>query len=404
MAKVLLGVTGSIAAYKAPQLVRALQKAGHQVQVLLTRGAEAFVSSYALEVLSQAPVLGNLWARGVLGSAETAWTQHIRLAKAADVFLIAPATAHTIGKLAGGLCDDLLSAVFLARTGPILIAPAMETHMYRHPVVQANLRRLARLPHVTLISPGRGYLASGAHGEGRLASMTRLVYAVERALTPPLLVGKRVLITAGATREPWDAVRFLSNRSTGQMALALARAAYLLGAQTVHLLAAHLEMRIPPGLFRQTRVETAQEMYQAFQSLYADYDWLILAAAVSDYTFADRLPYKYKKSQGVPILSLVPTPDILEWAGRNKKPGQLLIGFALESGQTLEPAREKLLRKQADWMAYNPISPQTGMGAPTNAITLLSRWGHEQAFPLAPKEILALEMLKFIAHAHAPML
>ncbi len=384
--------------------MRALQKAGHAVQVMLTRGAEAFVSAYTLEVLSQAPVLADLWARGNLGSAETAWTQHIRLAKEADVLLIAPATAHTIGKLAGGLCDDLLSAVFLAREGPILIAPAMETHMYRHPLVQANLRRLARLPHVKVISPGRGYLASGARGEGRLASIARLVYAVERALHPPLLAGKRILITAGATREPWDPVRFLSNRSTGQMALALARAAYLLGARTVHLLAAHLEVPIPSRLFRQTHVQTAQDMYEAFQRLYVDYDWLILAAAVSDYTFADSLPYKYKKSQGAPTLQLIPTPDILAWAGKHKKPHQVLIGFALESAETFEPAREKLLRKQADWIAYNPISPQTGMGTPTNAITLLSRWGHAHSLPFAPKSALALEMLKFIAHAHAPML
>jgi len=399
--RILLGVTGSIAAYKAPWILRALQKAGHEVQVLLTKGAESFVSPFTLEVLSQRPVMGDLWAR--FSGGESAWTQHIALAWEADVLLIAPATAHTIAKLAGGLCDDLLSAVFLATRKPVLIAPAMETHMYRHPAVQANLRRLSRLPHVSVIQPGKGYLASGQIGEGRLASLRRLLWAVERALTPPLLKGRRVLITLGATREYWDAVRFLSNGSTGQMGWALARAAYVLGAKQIHLLTGYTDRPLPGGPFHKTFAPDAEAMAAAFAQLYHSYDWLILAAAVSDYTFSERLNTKHKKMGEALTLSLRLTPDILAWAGAHKAPHQVLIGFALESTSDLAPARQKLLQKGADWIAHNVISAHTGMEAPTNALTLLSRWGHEQVVPLAPKPQVALEMLKFIAHAHAPM-
>ncbi len=401
MGHILLAVTGSIAAYKAPLIVRVLQKNGHEVQVLLTKGGANFVSAQVLETLSRRPVLGDLW--GYAPTGEAAWTQHIDLARKVDAILIAPATAHTIAKLAHGFCDDLLTAVFLATRRPVLIAPAMETQMYRHSTTQANLRRLQKLPHVTIIPPGKGYLASGARGEGRLASLQRLLLAVERALTPPLLKGRRVLITLGATREYWDAVRFLSNASTGKMGLALARAAFLLGADKIHLLAAHTDIHLPKNLYTITHTPTAEAMATTFMQVYQEYDWLILAAAVSDYTFADRLSAKHKKTVGPLTLTLQPTPDILAWAGGHKLPHQVLIGFALESEPDLAPAREKLLRKGADWIAYNRISPQTGMSTPTNALTLLSRFGHEHPIPLAPKPTIALEMLKFIAHAHASM-
>ena len=401
MGRILLGVTGSIAAYKVPLIVRALQKNGHEVQVILTKGGANFVSTQALETLSQHPVLGDLWES--FSGGETAWTQHIDLAQKIDIFLIAPATAHTIAKLSQGLCDDLLSAVFLATRRPVLLAPAMETNMYRHPVLQANLRRLLRLSHVRLILPGKGYLASGAVGVGRLAAISRIVLEVERSLTPPLLQGRRVLITLGATREYWDAVRFLSNASTGQMGLALARAAYLLGAEEVHLLAAHTDLPLPKKPFRITYTPTAEAMAATFMQIYQDYHWLILSAAVSDYTFAEPLSTKYKKNTELLTLTLRRTPDILAWAGAHKHPHQVLIGFALESDPNPALAKEKLLRKNADWIAHNVISPHTGMGSPTNALTLLSRFGHAHHLPLAPKETIALEMLKFIAHAHAPL-
>ncbi|MCS7297759.1 MAG: bifunctional phosphopantothenoylcysteine decarboxylase/phosphopantothenate--cysteine ligase CoaBC [Bacteroidia bacterium] len=398
MAHILLGVTGSIAAYKAPLLVRALQKRGHTITVILTRGAQELVSPLTLEVLSRGPVLTNLWSTKARGSLPGEWTQHIALAKKADLLLIAPATAHTIAKLAQGLCDDLLSAIFLSTRKPVLIAPAMEGHMYRHPATQANIRRLQRLPWVSFIPPGRGFLASGDRDIGRFASLRRLLLAVERALSPPLLKNKKVLITLGATREPWDTVRFLSNGSTGQMGLALAEAAYELGATDIHLLAGHTEIPLPKGIFQITRAPTAQEMMTAFQKIYHKYDWIIFAAAVSDYTLAETLPYKYKKSEASINLTLIPAPDILAWAGAHRLPSQLLIGFALEEKEAYNRALEKLHRKGADWMALNEISPSTGMGSPTNALTLFSRWGHRQDFPLAPKSQIAKEMLKFIAH------
>jgi len=399
VAEVLLVVTGSIAAYKAPQIVRALQKRGHAVTALLTRAAESFVAPLTLEVLTRRPVLRDLWSTAEAGSAPGEWTQHIALAQRVDAILFAPATAHTIARLAQGLCDDLSSAVFLATRKPVLIAPAMEGQMYRHPFVQANLRRLATLPHVQIIPPGKGFLASGAHDIGRLAALSRLVAAVERAVSPPLLAGKKILLTAGATREYWDPVRFLSNGSTGRMALALAEAAYALGAAEVHVLAAHTEVRFPRGLFRLTSTPTAEALLQAFQAVYERYDWLIFAAAVSDFTFAQRQPKKHKKTGENLTLSLVPAPDILAWAAAHRRPGQLLVGFALEEEGAESTAREKLLRKGADWLAYNPITPQTGMASPTNAITLLSRWGHRYELPLAPKPVIARQLLTYLAQS-----
>ncbi|GIV23127.1 MAG: phosphopantothenoylcysteine decarboxylase [Bacteroidia bacterium] len=401
MAHVLLGVTGSIAAYKAPLLVRALQKAGHEVTVILTRAAAEFVAPLTLEVLTRRPVLREIWTTPESGASPGEWTQHIALAKRADVLLIAPATAHTLARLAQGFCDDLLSAIFLATRKPVLIAPAMETEMYRHPATQANLERLRRLPHVTIIPPGKGFLASGSEGVGRLASLYRIRLAVESAVAEPLLKGKKVLLTAGATREPWDAVRFLSNGSTGQMARALAEAAYILGAETVHVLSAYTEVRFHKGLFQVTFAPTAQALFEAFQAYYAEYDWLIFAAAVSDYTFAESWPGKHKKTSEGLSLALVPTPDILAWAGEHKKPHQLLIGFALEEAGQEALAEEKRRRKKADWIAFNPITPRTGMGSPTNVLVLLGPRGERRELPLAPKGQLAREMLTFIAHASA---
>ncbi|MCS7152864.1 MAG: bifunctional phosphopantothenoylcysteine decarboxylase/phosphopantothenate--cysteine ligase CoaBC [Bacteroidia bacterium] len=398
MAHILLGVSGSIAAYKVPFIIRALQKAHHTVSVVLTRAAQEFVTPLTLQTLARGKVITDLWGTDGRGDQPGEWTQHIALAKQADVFLIAPATAHTIAKLAQGLCDDLLSAIFLATRKPVLIAPAMEGHMYRHPTVQQNLQRLRRLPWVTIIEPGYGFLASGERDVGRLASLKRILLAVERALNPPLLKGKKVLITLGATREPWDAVRFLSNRSTGRMGLALAEAAYTLGADKVHLLAAHTEVAFPKGLFEITYALTAKEMLESFQSIYQQYDWLIFAAAVSDYTFSETLRAKYKKSSEPLTLTLIPAPDILAWAGQHRLPHQRLIGFALEAVGEEAVAYEKLHRKGADWLAFNEISPSTGMESPTNALTLLSRWGHRQVIPLAPKPHVAKEMLKFIAY------
>ncbi|MEN3040639.1 MAG: bifunctional phosphopantothenoylcysteine decarboxylase/phosphopantothenate--cysteine ligase CoaBC [Bacteroidia bacterium] len=401
MAQILLGVTGSIAAYKAPLIVRAFHKRGHEVTAILTQAAQQFVSPLVLEILTRRPVLMNLWGTTEIGSQPGEWTQHIALAQKSDALLIAPATAHTIAKLAQGLCDDLLSAIFLATRKPVIIAPAMEGNMYRHPFVQANIRLLRKLPWVSIVPPSRGFLASGAHDTGRLASLKRLILSVERAISPPLLKGKKILITLGATRERWDAVRFLSNFSTGRMGLALAEAAYILGADEVHLLAAYTEVALPKGLFKITSTPSAQEMLLAFQSIYHEYDWLIFAAAVSDYTFAEVLPHKHKKSDQAFSLPLVPAPDILAWAGRHRLSHQMLIGFALEGVGEQHLALEKLHRKGADWLVFNEISPQTGMATETNSVILLSQWGHHHTIPLAPKSEIAKEMLTFIARESA---
>ncbi|MCS7188588.1 MAG: bifunctional phosphopantothenoylcysteine decarboxylase/phosphopantothenate--cysteine ligase CoaBC [Bacteroidia bacterium] len=401
MAHILLGVTGSIAAYKAPFLVRALQKRGHEVTVVLTRGAKAFVSPLVLEVLTRRPVLEDMWSVKSTGERADKWIQHIALATQVDAILIAPITAHTIAKLARGLCDDLLSAVFLATRKPVLIAPAMEENMYFHPAVQANIRLLQKRSGVFIIPPGKGFLASGGIGKGRLAAPTRILWAVERALSPPLLKGKRILITAGATRESWDSVRFLSNGSTGRMALALAEAAYALGAEEIHILAAHLEVRFPKGILRITPALAAEDMMKSFQQIYERYDWILFTAAVSDYKFAEKFEGKRKKAKESVHIELVPTADILAWAGAHKKPSQVLIGFALENEGEIHYAQEKVFKKKADWIAFNPISANTGMSVSTNSITLLSRWGHQYNIPLASKAVIAKKMLIFIADAMA---
>ncbi|MGQ9864277.1 MAG: bifunctional phosphopantothenoylcysteine decarboxylase/phosphopantothenate--cysteine ligase CoaBC [Bacteroidia bacterium] len=381
MTKILLGVGGSIAAYKALFLVRTLQKQGYDVQAILTDGAQKFVTPLSFEALTHHPVAQSLWETN-----EQGWARHLQAAQEAHAILIAPATADLIARLAMGRADDLLTATVLSARCPILVAPAMEGNMYRHPALQKNLHQLRKWGY-TVIPPGRGYLASGKEDEGRLASLSRILLALQRALHPPLLAGKKVLITLGATREYLDPVRYLSNGSTGKMGKALAEAFYAYGA-TVHLVAGHTEVPLTP--FKKTFTPTAQKMFETVQQIYTDYDILVFAAAVSDFTTTPAVQ-KIKKSDP-PSLQLSLTPDILAYVAQNKLSHQKIIGFALETQDLLTQAHQKRIQKGVDWLVANRLSPKEGIGSDTNQVWLLSA-DQSLHFPLQPKKKLAYALV-----------
>jgi phosphopantothenoylcysteine decarboxylase / phosphopantothenate---cysteine ligase len=396
--RIVLGVCGSIAAYKAVLVLRLLQQAGAEIQVVMTQAAGQFVGTLTFQSLSRRPVLSNLWQDG------EQWTQHVQTAEWADLILIAPATAHTMARLAHGLCDDMLSAIVLSARCPLAIAPAMDLQMYAHPATQANIERLRTFGY-QFIAPESGYLASGLEGQGRLASPENIVAQVAQMLQLPnpspankrLLAGKRLLITAGPTVEPLDPVRYLSNYSTGKMGVALAQAAMEMGAE-VCLVAGPLQVPIPPNATR-VPVQTAQEMFEAVQQRYQDADLIICAAAVCDYRPSSIAPQKIKKTApNEPMsLQLEPTPDILSFIGHHKQPHQCVIGFALETERAMEHAQAKLNRKQADWIVLNSLADTgAGFGHDTNQVVLISAQGHILPIPLANKLEIARQLLTLV--------
>ncbi|MGH9480828.1 MAG: bifunctional phosphopantothenoylcysteine decarboxylase/phosphopantothenate--cysteine ligase CoaBC [Terriglobales bacterium] len=395
--RVLLGISGGIAAYKSAELVRLFRQRGDRVQVVLTRAAARFVSPLTLAALSGEPVLRKLLA------SDPAAIEHIAVAQAADVFVVAPATAHTLARMALGLADDYLTTLLLATPAPVLAAPAMNVQMWRHPATQANLETL-RARGVVIVPPGEGFLACGMVGEGRMAEPDAIfaatLAAVERHSSVATqssgdLAGEIVLITAGPTREPLDPVRYLSNRSSGRMGYALAHAAQRRGAR-VRLISGPTSLPAPEGV-EFIPVVTAAEMAAAAERAFADCTLAILAAAVADYRPASASSAKIKKSEAPLQLDLVPTPDILAALGR-RKAGQRLVGFAAEtdSARALELARAKLEAKQADLIVLNDVSqPGIGFDAEQNAVTLITAAG-EQTLARAPKSEIAGRILDAI--------
>lgn len=369
--RVLLGVTGGIAAYKSAELVRRFQMRGHTVQASLTRAAGQFVSARTLATLTQAPVLHRLWVRG----GEEAGIAHIAAAQAADVAVVAPATAHVLARLAHGLADDFLTTLLLATPAPVVVAPAMNVQMWRHPATQDNLARL-RARGVIEVAPEAGYLACGMVGEGRMAELDAIVAAAEAAALPQErrdLTGEVVLVTAGPTRESLDPVRYLTNRSSGKMGYALAAEAARRGAR-VRLISGPVTLAPPPGV-ETVAVITAEEMAAAAEAAFDSCTIAILAAAVADYRPAETAPQKIKKSDAAQQLRLVPTPDILARLG-GRKAQQLLIGFAAETdaAQAVANARHKLESKHADLIVLNDVSrADIGFDAEDNEVTLVSR-------------------------------
>ena len=388
--KVLLGVTGGIAAFKTPLLVRALVKAGAQVQVVMTRAAHDFVTPLTLSTVSDKPVLTELI------SGEGTWNDHVHLARWADVMLIAPATANTLGKMAHGLCDDLLLACYLSATCPVFVAPAMDLEMFRDPGTQANLETLQERG-VRTIGPDSGELASGLSGEGRMTEPEAIVDALIAALLGGYrLAGKRILINAGPTQEAIDPVRYIGNRSTGKMGFALAEEAALRGA-LVELVAGPVSLRTDrPGITR-TDVVSASEMAAACKERFPGCDLAILSAAVADWRPLKVADEKMKKSTALVPLQLEPTEDILAWMGDNKRKDQLLVGFALETTDEVAHAQGKLERKNLDLIVLNSLKDEgAGFGHDTNRVTLIGRDKKTAELPLMSKADTARHILDHI--------
>jgi phosphopantothenoylcysteine decarboxylase/phosphopantothenate--cysteine ligase len=398
MALVALGVSGGIGAYKAVEVARGLQKRGHDVAAVMTRSARRFVGEVTFEAITKRRVITTQWSPGANADIE-----HISLATDISLLLVAPATANIIGKFAGGIADEFLSALYLATRAPVLMAPAMNTNMLEHPAVQANLATLAARG-VRFVDPGAGYLACGWVGKGRLAEPDDIVEAADRILRPNgALLGRLVVVTAGPTYEDLDDVRYIGNRSSGRMGYDVAAEAVRRGARVV--LVSGPSSLVPPAGVELVRVRSAGEMHTAVQRHAADADIVVMAAAVADYTPARRAPGKIEKTDAPLELALVRTPDILALLGeaRGGKPKPVLIGFAAESGDPVERGRQKLLRKGADLIVANDISAAgVGFDSELNAASLISHDGIE-AFPLGPKSALAALILDRAEARLAPL-
>lgn len=399
---VLLGVTGGIAAYKAAALCSRLVQAGATVHVLMTAAATRLVSPLTFQALSGNPVQTDLLAEQRHGHVD-----HVILARRADLLIVAPATANTVARLATGMAGDPVTAAALGVACPVIVCPSMEEHMYRHPITQANLRRLQEIGYHVLV-PETGYLASGLRGTGRLpepeailAEAVRLLRAGRAAgaaggAPDPILAGRHVLVTAGATREALDPVRFLSNRSTGKMGYALAREAARRGAEVV-LVAGPGNLPDPEGV-EVVHVESARDMHAAVLARAGWLEVAIGAAAVADYRPAVFQPQKIKKGEDRLVLELVRNPDILADLGRQKRPGQVLVGFAAETADLAEYARRKLEEKNLDLIVANDVTqPDAGFAVDTNRAVLVHRDGRREDLPLMPKDALAAAILDRVA-------
>jgi phosphopantothenoylcysteine decarboxylase / phosphopantothenate---cysteine ligase len=380
MPRVVLGVCGGIAAYKAVEVCRRLVDAGVHVAPVLTEGAQQFVGALTFSALASEPARTSLF-----GGPEP--IPHTRLGQSADLIVVAPATAKLLGKYAAGISDDLLTATLLATRAPVLVCPAMHTEMWEHPAVQDNLATLRRRG-VHVLEPEEGRLAGGDSGAGRLADPTRIVDAVLELLAGDHpLTGRTVLVTAGGTREALDPVRFVGNRSSGKMGHALANVAARRGAHVVLVTTAH--QPVDAGV-EVVRVESAQDMHDAVMARAAAADAVVMAAAVADFRPKAPSPQKIKKADGVPDIVLEPTTDILAALGRAKPAGQIVVGFAAETTQLAENAVAKLSAKRVDLMVANDVSASdAGFEVDTNRALLLGADGTADETPLLTKEALA---------------
>lgn len=381
-------VMGGIAAYKVPELVRQLIKKGAQVQVAMTQSTQEFVTPLTLQVLTKRPVLTHTF-----DEREPSQVQHVAMADWCEIALVVPATANGLAKMAHGLADDVVTTTLLAVTAPILVVPAMNVHMYENLATQRNLAQL-RADGLTIMEPDTGFLAEGYEGKGRLPELHRIVAQVERLYArthlPQSLAGKQVIVSAGGTRERIDPVRYISNDSSGKMGYAMAQAADWLGA-TVTLVSTTQSLLPPEGVQVQ-EVTSAQELAQAMTSHYDQMDYVVMAAAVSDYRVKHPHDQKIKKVAGQTDwqLDLVQNPDILAQLGQAKRQ-QVLIGFAAETQNLLEHARAKLSKKGADWLIANDVSnPAIGFNSDKNQVYVLGAQGQEVLLPQQAKTSLAL--------------
>jgi phosphopantothenoylcysteine decarboxylase/phosphopantothenate--cysteine ligase len=380
---IILGITGSIAAYKAAEIASQLTQAGAKVNVIMTKEAIEFISPFTFWAITDRPVVTKMFDLASESSIE-----HISLAKAADIVVIAPATANIIAKLAAGIADDMLCCTVLATKAPVLIAPAMETNMFNNPATQDNLSKLKARDFV-IIAPATGWLASGKEGPGRLTDINYIMGSIRQVLSRGgNLVSKHIVVTAGGTQEPIDPVRYISNRSSGKMGYALAEAARDRGAK-VTLITAPTPLPKPAGV-DVVKVKTAQEMHQAVENVTPRADALVMAAAVADYRPTKAAKDKIKKGEARLTLELECTPDILG----SVKGNFIKVGFAAESSNLVENAKQKLKQKGLDLIVANDITAtDSGFGADSNRVTIIDREDKIDSLPLLPKREVADKIL-----------
>lgn len=392
--RVVVGVSGGIAAYKAVELCRRLVDAGAHVSTIMTADAHRFIGPVTLSALSSEPVHTSLWD-------DASPIPHTRLGQTADVVVVAPATARVISAYATGSSEDLLTATLIATRAPVVVCPAMHTEMWEHPAVQDNIETLRRRG-VVIVEPESGRLAGGDVGAGRLASTDNIVAALAATLRSPesgSLAGSTVLVTAGGTREPIDAVRVIANRSSGRQGHAIAEEALRRGARVILVTTADLP--VSPAI-DVVRVETAQQMLDAVVPLAATCEVVVMTAAVADFRPVQLSDRKVKKSDGIPQIVLEPTVDILAALGEQKPAGQCLVGFAAETDDLVDNARGKLQRKNLDLVVANDVSaPGVGFGHQTNAVTIVSRDGSTREVPLSDKHAIARAVLDSVVQVRS---
>ncbi len=388
--KILIGITGSIAAYKIISLVRLLTKQGAEVQVILTPTATQFVSPLVLSTLTKKKVYIQL-------EEENCWANHVALGRWADVMLIAPLSANTLSKIASGTCDSLLMAVYLSATCPVVLAPAMDHDMWMHPSIKHNIKKIKEWDRHYIIPVAYGELASGLVGDGRMAEVEDVLeYLIVHFFRKDILKNKSVLITAGPTREHFDPVRFLSNNSSGKMGYAIAEVAYLQGAN-VTIVSGPVSVKLTYKGIKVIPVISTQDMFQAVEKIFPIADISIFTAAASDYTPVDISLHKIKKKEVDLPIALKATTDILKWAGQHKKNNQWLMGFALETEQGKENALKKLHGKHLDAVALNCITPQHScFNVDTNTLTIFDKKEKETMLPMQAKTTLASRIIEYI--------
>ncbi|WP_303691073.1 bifunctional phosphopantothenoylcysteine decarboxylase/phosphopantothenate--cysteine ligase CoaBC [Megamonas hypermegale] len=382
---ILLAVCGGIAVYKVIEVASRLRKSGANVHVVMTKEATNFVAPLTFQEISGNPVNVSMWEK------VTNWNvEHIALANLADLVLVAPATANIIGKIAGGIADDMLTTVIMATKAPVLLAPAMNSNMFTNPITQRNLKTLRSFGY-RIIEPASGHLACGINGVGRLPEAVDLFHEIENyfaAAKKQTLAGKKVIVSAAGTREPIDPVRYISNRSSGKMGYAIAQAAADRGAQVV--LVSGITNLPAPRNVKLIKVESAREMQSSIETYFPDCDITIMAAAVSDYRVKDIAEQKIKKSDEVMTIELVKNPDILKGLGEKKTAKQYLVGFAAETQNVLEYAQGKLQRKNLDMIVANDVSQaQAGFNVDTNIAKIITSDGQIKQAPLMQKTQLA---------------
>jgi phosphopantothenoylcysteine decarboxylase/phosphopantothenate--cysteine ligase len=389
--KIIIGVTGSIAAYKTAVLIRLLVKSGAEVKVIMTPSAHDFITPLTLATLSRNPVL-----TGFIKDESGQWNNHVDLGLWADAFLIAPASANTLAKMANGICDNLLMAVYLSARCPVLLSPAMDLDMLQHAATRANLDKLKSFGHL-IIEPGFGELASGLTGKGRMAEPEELHdYLVNFFLSRQPLQGKHAMVTAGPTHEPLDPVRFIGNHSTGKMGFAIAEELAKAGAH-VQLITGPTALHTKHPYITVKQVMTAEEMHQVCVQLFPDMDITVLAAAVADYKPKSTAGQKIKKKEETLVIELVKTHDIAASVGKMKSSKQLLVGFALETHDEVNHAKKKIESKNFDFIVLNSLQDEgAGFGHDTNKITIIDRHQHIQSFPLKSKTDAAHDIVEAI--------